>query len=85
MPAVIGQDRVVPWSQVEPLRVDHGKAIVKRFGQRHPLARTHLGSIPNLPMLLTLYEDLRRARRTWPEAVSQPRHSGRPAGGDPAG
>jgi hypothetical protein len=57
-----GQDGVVPWSQVEPLAFDHGVAIVKRRGQRRPVARTHLGSIPNLPMFLTLYENLRRAR-----------------------
>lgn len=52
----------MPWSQVEPLVFDHGEAIVKRTGQHRPVARTHLGSIPNLPMSLALYENLRRAR-----------------------
>jgi hypothetical protein len=57
-----GPDGVVPWSQVEPLSFDHGVAIVRRRGQRRPLARAHLGSIPNLPLFLTLYENLRRTR-----------------------
>lgn len=59
---VRGPDGVVPWSHVEPLKFDHGAAIVKRTGQRSPIARTHLNSIPNLPMFLTFYENLRRSR-----------------------
>lgn len=59
---VRGQEGVVPWSQVDPLVFDHGLAIVKRTGQRRPMASTHLNSIPNLPLFLTLYENLRRAR-----------------------
>jgi len=59
---VRGQDGVVPWSQVEPLVVDHGVATVKRTGQRRPMASTHVNSIPNLPLFLSLYENLRRAR-----------------------
>jgi hypothetical protein len=61
---VRGQDGVVPWSQVEPLAWDHGAAIVRRTGQRRPMASTNLGSIPNLPLFLTLYENLRQARST---------------------
>ena len=62
---VRGQDGVVPWSQVGPLEFDRGAAIVRRTGQRgRPVASTHLGSIPNLPLFLTLYESLRRARST---------------------
>lgn len=61
---VHGQDGVVPWSRAEPLAFDNGEVVVKRTGQRKPVARVRLGSIPNLPMFLTLYENLRRARPT---------------------
>jgi hypothetical protein len=58
------QDGVVPWSRAEPLDFHDGQAIVRRTGQRRPVARTRLGSIPNLPLFVTLYENLRRARPT---------------------
>jgi hypothetical protein len=61
---VRGQDGVVPWSQVEPLDLDRGLAIVRRTGHRRAMASTYLGSIPNLPLFATLYENLRRARLT---------------------
>jgi hypothetical protein len=55
---------VVPWSQLEPLEFDRGVAVVRRAGQRKPIATTHIGSIPNLPLFRTLYENLRRTRPT---------------------
>jgi hypothetical protein len=61
---VRGQDGVVPWSQVDPLAFDHGVAVVKRAMQRQVVASTRLGSIPNLPLFLTLYDRLRRGRPT---------------------
>lgn len=59
---VRAQDGVVPWSQVEPLAFERGVVVVNRRPQRKPVARTSLGSIPNLPMFLTLFENLRRGR-----------------------
>ena len=59
---VRGQDGVVPWSQIDPLAFERGVAVVKRFSQTKPVAGTHLGTIPNLPMFLTLFENLRKGR-----------------------
>ena len=61
---VRGQDGMVPWTQVDPLTFDRGVAVVKRAMQHKVVTSTRLGSIPNLPLLLTLYEDLRRGRLT---------------------
>jgi hypothetical protein len=61
---VRAQGGVMPWSQVEPLEFDRGVAIVRRTGQHKPIASTNLGSIPNLPLFRTLYENLRRTRPT---------------------
>ena len=61
---VRGQDGVVPWSQVQPLAFDRGVAVVNRSPGLRPVARTQLGTIPNLPMFLTLFENLRRQRST---------------------
>jgi hypothetical protein len=61
---VRGKDGVVPWSQLDPLTVDHGVTIVRRTGQRRPMISVYPASIPNLPMFVTLYEELRRARPT---------------------
>jgi hypothetical protein len=61
---VRGPDGVVPWSQLEPLDVDRGVAMVRRTGHRKPMASTYLASIPNLPLFSTLYENLRRPRPT---------------------
>jgi hypothetical protein len=55
---------VVPWSQVGPVEYDRGVAIVRRVGQRKPIASTHVGSIPNLQVFSTLCENLRRTRPT---------------------
>jgi hypothetical protein len=61
---VRAQDGVVPWSQVEPLAFDRGVVVVNRRPRLEPVVRTSLGSIPNLPMFLTLFENLRRGRKT---------------------
>ncbi|NUR57158.1 MAG: hypothetical protein HOV87_00365 [Catenulispora sp.] len=56
------QDSVVPWSQVEPLATARGAAVVQHWPTHKPLVRTNLGAIPNLPLFLTLFEELRRGR-----------------------
>jgi hypothetical protein len=56
------QSGVVPWQQVEPIKFDHNVAIVRRYGQRKPIGSTHVGSIPNLPLFRTLFENLRQTR-----------------------
>jgi hypothetical protein len=58
---VRGQDGVVPWRLIAPLTFKNGAAHVFEAGQRKPLATAGMGSIPNLPLFLTLFDRLRQA------------------------
>lgn len=55
--------KLVPWSEIEEVKVDMGKLRIKRPNSILPLTKQPVAKIPNFPLFMTLAEALRRSQR----------------------
>jgi len=52
---------VVPWSSIRAVEVKDGVVLIRQEGKSLPLSRAEVGTVPNLPLFMTLVEGLLQA------------------------
>ncbi len=60
---VQGETGVIPWSSIRAVEVKDGSVRIRPEGRSRPLSSAPVGTVPNLPLFMTLVERLRRADR----------------------
>jgi hypothetical protein len=65
-------DRLLSWGEAAPIVVGHGNVHIMRLGQPRPWATLKAGGFPNLPVFLTVADDMRRAHQRQPPPDNQP-------------
>jgi hypothetical protein len=54
---------LVPWNSIKDIKRGNGVIRVEQAGKFRPISHQHMGSVPNLPLFLTLVDAIRKNQR----------------------